>query len=73
MGLHEQFKAALKSFGIKISRPDVFAAFIRLYSNHNSDLDEWFAKVKPELTPQENLLEILTLNWVTCNRGNLEL
>lgn len=70
MGLHEQFKAALKSCGIKVSRPDAFAAFVRLYNNHNSNLDEWFAMVKPVLTSQENLLlRFLQLTGLRANEG----
>jgi hypothetical protein len=70
MGLHEQFKAALKSYGIKVSRPDAFAAFIRLYNNHNSNLDEWFSKVEPVLTQQENLLlRFLRLTGLRANEG----
>jgi hypothetical protein len=70
MGLHEQFKASLKSYGIKVRRPDAFAAFIRLYNNHNSNLDEWFAKVTPVLTQQENLLlRFLQLTGLRANEG----
>jgi hypothetical protein len=70
MGLHEQFKTALKSYGIKVCRPDAFAAFIRLYNNHNSNLDEWFAKITPVLTQQENLLlRFLRLTGLRANEG----
>jgi hypothetical protein len=51
VGCYEQFKAALKSYGIKSEGPDALAAFVRIYNNTNSNLDEWFAKVKPILTP----------------------
>ena len=70
VGCYEQFKAALKSYGIKSARPDALAAFVRIYSNKNSNLDEWFAKVKPILTPQENLLlRFLRLTGLRCSEG----
>jgi hypothetical protein len=70
IGCYEQFKASLKSYGIKASRPDALAAFVRIYNNNNSNLDEWFAKVKPVLTPQENLLlKFLRLTGLRCSEG----
>ena len=70
IGCYEQFKAALKSYGIKSSRPDALAAFVRIYSNTNNNLDEWFAKVNPILTPQENLLlKFLRLTGLRCSEG----
>ena len=55
-GCYEDFKAGMKSYGIKLSRPDAFAAFIRIYNNHNADLGDWISQVKPILRPEENLL-----------------
>ena len=70
IGCYEQFKASLKSYGIKPARPDALAAFVRIYSNTNSNLDEWFAKVTPILTPQENLLlRFLRLTGLRCSEG----
>jgi hypothetical protein len=67
---YEQFKASLKSYGIKSSQPDALAAFVRIYSNNNNNLDEWFAKVNPVLTPQENLLlKFLLLTGLRCSEG----
>ena len=70
VGCYEQFKAALKSYGIKNARPDALAAFVRIYNNNNSNLDEWFAKVNPILMPQENLLlKFLRLTGLRCSEG----
>jgi hypothetical protein len=70
IGYYKQFKAALKSYGIKPARPDALAAFVRIYSNTNSNLDEWFAKVKPVLTPEEDLLlKFLRLTGLRCSEG----
>ncbi|NLF87465.1 hypothetical protein GX563_01425, partial [Candidatus Bathyarchaeota archaeon] len=43
LGFHEEFKSALKSYGIKLHRPDAFYSFTRMYTNHNSDLWQWYA------------------------------
>ncbi|MGZ4850118.1 MAG: integrase [Candidatus Bathyarchaeia archaeon] len=70
IGCYEQFKAALKSYGIKSAQPDALAAFVRIYSNTNNNLDDWFAKVEPILTPQENLLlKFLRLTGLRCSEG----
>jgi hypothetical protein len=70
IGCYEQFKAALKSYGIKSERPDALAAFVRIYSNTNSNLDEWISEVSPILTPEENLLlRFLRLTGLRCSEG----
>ena len=70
IGCYEQFKAAVKSYGIKNAQPDALAVFVRIYSNTNNNLDEWFAKVKPILTPEENLLlKFLRLTGLRCSEG----
>ncbi len=70
VGCYKQFEAALKSYGIKSVQPDALAAFVRIYSNTNNNLDEWFAKVKPILTPPENLLlKFLRLTGLRCSEG----
>jgi hypothetical protein len=56
LGVYEAFKAALKSYGIKLARPDAFYSFQRMYTNRNSDLMEWYAQVDPLLKPEEKLL-----------------
>jgi len=63
LGFHEQFRAALKSYGIKWRKRDAFSSFSRMYTNHNSDLWEWYAAVQPFLKPEEKaLLEYLRLS-----------
>ena len=60
----------MKSYGIKSALPDALAAFVRIYNNNNSNLGEWFAKVKPILSPQENLLlKFLRLTGLRCSEG----
>ena len=71
VGCYEQFKASLKSYGIKSALPDALAAFVRIYNNNNSNLGEWFAKVKPILTPEEMLLlKFLRLTGLRCSEGS---
>jgi len=33
LGVYEEFKTGLKAYGIKLSRPDAFSAFTRIYTN----------------------------------------
>ena len=56
LGYHEEFRSALKSYGIKLHRPDAFVSFTRMYTNHNSDLWQWYAAIQPALNPNERLL-----------------
>jgi intergrase/recombinase len=70
LGLHEEFKAALKAYGIKLKRPDALAAFIRIYSNNNADLGEWLESVRPVLRPRERiLLRFLKLSGLRTSEG----
>ena len=43
LGIHQQFKQRLQDYGVKMARPDVFASFLRIYNNHNTDLLEWYS------------------------------
>ncbi len=56
LGFYESFKAALKSYGIKMPQPDAFACFSRMYNNRSSDLWQWYAEIQSALTPNEKLL-----------------
>ena len=41
LGIHEEFKTSLKNYGIKLYSQDAFSAFMRVYTNQNSNLNEW--------------------------------
>jgi hypothetical protein len=70
LGVHEEFKDDLKSYGIKLSRPDALVAFTRIYTNCNNNLGEWIAQVKPVLKPEENLLlRFLRLSGLRLSEG----
>jgi intergrase/recombinase len=55
-GCYEEFKAALKAYGIKLSKPSVLDAFVRIYSNNNAELGDWLRQVQPIFTESQKLL-----------------
>jgi hypothetical protein len=62
LGIHEKFKAAMKSYGIKLYRPGVLGSFMRMYTNPNADLMEWYSKACSVLRPNERVyLQFLKL------------
>jgi intergrase/recombinase len=70
LGCHEEFKYALKSYGIKLRRQDAFTCFTRLYTNNNSDLWQWYATIQSALNPNEKLLlEYLRLSGLRKEEG----
>jgi hypothetical protein len=70
LGLTEEFKASLKSYGIKLSRPDALSAFTRIYNNNNARLTDWLNQVKPILRPEETLLlRFLQLTGLRASEG----
>jgi len=56
LGIHQEFKSKLQDYGVKLVRPDVFASFLRIYNNHNSDLLKWYAETGLVLRENEKLL-----------------
>ena len=70
LGYHEEFRSALKSYGIKLHRPDAFISFTRMYTNHNSDLWQWYSAIQPFLNSNEKLLlEYLRLSGLRKEEG----
>jgi len=70
LGVHEQFKAELKSYGIKLFRTDAFGSFMRVYTNHASDLIERYTKATSVLRPNEQLfLHFLSLSGLRKIEG----
>jgi len=41
-GVHKEFKQRLDDYGIKMSKQDAFASFIRIYNNNSADLLKWY-------------------------------
>jgi hypothetical protein len=62
LGIHQEFKARLQDYGVKLSRPDVFASFLRIYNNKNSDLLKWYSEAFSILRENEKLL----LKFLLC-------
>jgi len=56
LGIHQDFKNKLKDYGIKLSRPDAFSSFMRIYNNHSSDLAKWYSEASSVLRENEKLL-----------------
>jgi intergrase/recombinase len=56
LGIHQEFKHRLQDYGVKMARPDVFASFLRIYNNHNTDLLKWYSEAVPVIRENEKLL-----------------
>ena len=70
LGINQEFKAQLKSYGIKLFRADALGSFMRLYNNPSSDLMEWYAKALAVLRPNEQLyLQFLRLAGLRKEEG----
>ncbi len=70
LGVREEFRNAMKSCGIKLSRPDCLAAFTRLYTNSNGTLDLWINQAATILRPEERLfLRFLKLSGLRAGEG----
>ena len=55
LGVHKGFKNRLDNYGIKISRPDAFSSFLRIFDNSSSDIIYWYKKATNVLRPNEKL------------------
>ena len=70
LGIHEEFKASLKNYGVKLFQADAFGSFMRLYNNPSSDLMEWYTKALTVLRPNEQLyLQFLRLAGLRKEEG----
>lgn len=56
LGIHQEFKSKLQDYGVKMARPDVFASFLRIYNNQNSNLLKWYSEAVLVLRENERLL-----------------
>jgi hypothetical protein len=55
LGIYLEFKAKLKRYGIKWTRPDSFSSFYNIMNNNHNDLLEWFGSVQSFLEENEKL------------------
>jgi intergrase/recombinase len=62
LGIHQEFKTALKNYGVKLFSEDAFGSFMRVYNNQNANLNEWIAQASKVLRPNEQtFLRFLSL------------
>jgi hypothetical protein len=55
LGVYDSFKSKLKNYGIKLSTPNTFSAFLRIMNGNSSDILEWYNEAKPILRNNERL------------------
>ena len=56
IGVHKEFTQRLDDYGVKISKQDVFASFMRIYSNNSTDLLKWYKEAFATLRAHEQIL-----------------
>jgi intergrase/recombinase len=54
-GVYDSFKSKLKNYGIKLSTPDTFSAFLRILNGNSSDVLKWYNEAKPILRENERI------------------
>ncbi len=70
LGIHDQFKASLKNYGVKLFSADAFSSFLRVYNNSNSDLMKWVQETSAALRPSEKLyLQFLRVSGLRKEEG----
>jgi intergrase/recombinase len=70
LGIHEEFKASLKNYGVKLFSPDAFSSFLRVYNNKNSNLNEWIQQASKVLRTNEQLyLQYMSLAGLRKEEG----
>jgi intergrase/recombinase len=70
LGIHEEFKLSLKNYGVKLFSPDAFSAFMRVYTNKNSNINEWLKQASNVLRPNEQLyLHFMSLAGLRKEEG----
>jgi len=55
LGVYDSFKSKLKSYGIKLSTPNTFNAFLRIMNGNSSDILKWYNEAKPILRNNEKV------------------
>ena len=55
LGVYENFTSRLKNYGIKLSSPSTFNAFLRIMNGNNSDVLEWYSGVQSVLRDNEKI------------------
>jgi hypothetical protein len=55
MGQSQAFRARLKAYDIKLSRPSTLSSFLRIFNNKNSDILKWYIEARSKLRENEAL------------------
>lgn len=53
LGVYDNFASRLKNYGIKLSSPNTFNAFLRIMNGNNSDILKWYSEVQLVLRNNE--------------------
>ena len=55
LGMYQEFRNKMKSYGVKRLRRDAFTSFLRILNNNNSNILNWYRKAVIKLRPDEQL------------------
>ncbi|MDH5788900.1 MAG: hypothetical protein OEZ40_11475, partial [Candidatus Bathyarchaeota archaeon] len=55
LGVYDSFKSRLKNYGIRLSTPNTFSAFLRIMNGNSSDILKWYNEAKPILRDNERV------------------
>ena len=55
MGQLQSFRARLKAYDIRLSRPSTLSSFLRIFNNKNSDILKWYNDARSKLRDNEAL------------------
>jgi intergrase/recombinase len=63
LGVYDKFTLKLKNYGIKLSTPNTFSAFLRIMNGNSSDTLKWYNETKPILRNNERTF----LKYLLCS------
>jgi len=55
LGVYDSFRSKLKNYGIKLSTPNTFSAFLRIMNGNSSDILNWYNEAKLVLRDNEKV------------------
>jgi len=63
LGVYDNFRSKLKNYGIKLSTPNTFNAFLRIMNGSSSEILKWYNEAKPILRDNERVF----LKYLLCS------
>ena len=63
LGVYDNFRSKLKNYGIKLSTPNTFNAFLRIMNGNSSEILKWYNEAKPILRDNERVF----LRYLLCS------